>query len=74
MTNQSRAQQRGLGLLIAERVHGQGEDRIIYNFYDVYIQVRGSHFSQPTYVLTEQCQPFRLLDFAGPKWKLQFKQ
>lgn len=74
MTNQSRAQRRCLGLLIAEWMHGQGEDRIIYHFSDVYVQVRGSHFSQPMYVLSEQCQHFRPLDFAGPKWKLQFKQ
>lgn len=50
------------------------EKTIIYSFYDVYVQVRGSNFSQPIYVLSEQCQHFRPLDFAGPKWKLQFKQ
>lgn len=70
MTNQSRAQQRWLGLLIAEWTHGQGEDGIIYHLSDVYVQVRGSHFSQPMYVLSEQCQRFRLFRFCRTKMEI----
>lgn len=70
MTNQSRAQQRWLGLLIAEWMHGQGEDRIIYNFYDVCVQVRGGNFSQPMYVLSEQCQRFRPFGFCRTKMEI----